>query len=256
MSSSELAIEAAQLACLKAVVGDTMPELIWNTNDENDEGNGGDDELLNFVTTEIWNADVLQSLPLEQTEEMTSKQRRTLLQNSSSRLALAVSHNLRTLGCTEDDDESLAVCTNVIKEWWKQVETHGEEETAHEGQDEEEEEADNDDEDEDEAVPPGHCAMCLRYMPLTFHHLCPRMLHKGMLKKGMYTKQNINDGIYICRPCHSAIHKLFDHETMALKVNTLGKILEDERVQRWVRFAEKQRVVSKDHAIRGLRYRR
>ncbi|BBN20096.1 hypothetical protein MPTK1_8g16410 [Marchantia polymorpha subsp. ruderalis] len=253
MSSSELTVEAAQLACLKAVVGDTMPELIWNTNDENDEENGGDDELLDFVTTEIWNADVLQSLPLEQTEEMTSKQRRTLLQNSSSRLALAVSQNLRSLGCTVDDEESLAVCTNVIKEWWKQVEVHDEEETAKGGQDEDEE-ADNDDDDED--VPPGHCVMCLRYMPLTFHHLCPRMLHKGMLKKGMYTKQNINDGIDICRPCHSAIHKLFDHETMALKVNTLEKILEDERVQRWVRYAEKQRVVSKDHTIRGLRYRR
>ncbi|KAL2609846.1 hypothetical protein R1flu_028419 [Riccia fluitans] len=232
---------ANQLVCLKAVVADAMPELILNLNEDYDGGNSDDDdELLNYVTSEIWNADVLQSLPLNGTEEMTSKQRRAILQNSSTRLVFALNRNLKSLGCTKDDEESLAVCRNVIKEWWKLVEQPEEHEAAAARGGEEE--ADSD--EEEESVPPGHCAMCLRYMPLTFHHLCPRMLHKSMLKKGLYTKQNINEGIDICRPCHSAIHHVFDHETMALKVNTLEKLMEDERVQRWVRYAEKQRTDS------------
>ncbi|KAL3678677.1 hypothetical protein R1sor_021633 [Riccia sorocarpa] len=237
-----------QLACLRAVVVDAMPGLILNANEDYEGGDDDDNELLNYITSEIWNANVLQSLPLEKTDEMTSKQRRAILQNSCTRLALALNGNLQKLGCTKDDDESLAVCRNVIKEWWKLMEQPEEQEAAGALGNQDKEEGEGD----EEGVPPGHCAMCLRYMPLTFHHLCPRMLHKSMLKKGLYTKQNINDGIDICRPCHSAIHHVFDHETMALKMNTLEKLMEDERVQRWVRYAEKQRTLNKSSFIMAI----
>ncbi|RUP43066.1 hypothetical protein BC936DRAFT_137676 [Jimgerdemannia flammicorona] len=103
----------------------------------------------------------------------------------------------------------------------------------------------------------GDCEMCLRPMPLTFHHLIPKMTHKKLIKRGLVAKEEaLTRGAYLCRPCHSAVHRTFPHMELSLKYNTVEKLMEDERIQKWVRYAEKQRVVAKNHIINGLRYRR
>lgn len=109
---------------------------------------------------------------------------------------------------------------------------------------EDDEEEHNSDKDYDD----GTCLLCERDMPLTFHHLIPRTTHKKMMKRENMDKKALNKGIMICRPCHSAIHRFIDEETMALEYNTLEKILEHEKVQAWIPYAAKQKTVSKEEA--------
>ena len=111
--------------------------------------------------------------------------------------------------------------------------------------------------EEEEDTPPGCCELCKRFMPLTFHHLVPKSTHKLVVKRKLFSKDEVNSrGINICRPCHSSIHRLIDHKQMAYEFNSLDKLLEHEGVQKWIAWAEKQRTVAKDHAIKGLRYHR
>lgn len=110
-------------------------------------------------------------------------------------------------------------------------------------------------EEEDEVVEEGGCAMCARDMPLTRHHLIPRMHHKH----GVYAKmtaEQLNRCVLICRPCHSAIHKLEDEKTLAARFNTLPLLMADERIQKWVAYISKRRV-NRTHAqagTKGLHY--
>ena len=76
------------------------------------------------------------------------------------------------------------------------------------------------------------CPMCERMMPLTRHHLIPRMMHEKYLKTGL-TQDFLNTCLDICRQCHSAVHRAEDEATLAEKFNTLELILTHPGVQKW-----------------------
>ena len=100
-------------------------------------------------------------------------------------------------------------------------------------------------EEEDEECEPGLCPICGREMPLTFHHLIPKSTHKKMRKLG-YDKLFLNiNGIDICRPCHSQIHRLIPLENMAMEYNTLEMIKSHPGVINWIPYIRKQKLKSK-----------
>lgn len=106
-----------------------------------------------------------------------------------------------------------------------------------------------DDGDTEGKLQEGDCEMCGRHLLLTFHHLIPKDTHPTYLKKrlpagieGEPTRSFLNTyGTMVCRQCHSYIHSLASNEVLAKEYNTLTKILEHPRVQRWVEWAGKQR---------------
>jgi len=85
------------------------------------------------------------------------------------------------------------------------------------------------------------CDMCEREMPLTFHHLMPKTTHAKYRARG-FSQTTLNKGVWICRPCHNAIHRLIDEDTLAESFNTLELLMEDERVLKWAKYCSKQRV--------------
>ena len=101
----------------------------------------------------------------------------------------------------------------------------------------------------------GVCRLCTRAMPLTRHHLIPRAAHTAKLKKQV-PRDQLNAIVLICRPCHSAIHRMISLEDMAAEFNTLDALLNLESVQKWIKWAHKQKVVSKDFAKMRLKYSR
>ncbi|KXZ47559.1 hypothetical protein GPECTOR_34g718 [Gonium pectorale] len=110
--------------------------------------------------------------------------------------------------------------------------------------------------EDDEQANIGGCAMCGRQMPLTFHHLIPRDVHDKYKKKGLGTEQ-LNAGIDICRPCHSAIHRTYDNKTLAAHYYTLHRLLASEPLQKFVAWARKQKVTTaSDITNPRFRYRR
>jgi hypothetical protein len=95
------------------------------------------------------------------------------------------------------------------------------------------------------------CCMCERTIPLTWHHLIPRETHQKMRKLHPdYTKEFLHQhGIWICRSCHSAVHGFHDNFALASEYFTLERLLECEKVQKWIKYISKKKVRS-GHDVR------
>jgi len=86
----------------------------------------------------------------------------------------------------------------------------------------------------------GQCLLCQRESHLTFHHLIPRKLHRRNHFKKHYNKAALNQGIMICRACHSGIHRLYDEMTLGKQFNTLEALQHDEALAKHVAWVAKQ----------------
>ncbi|CAG8588263.1 10884_t:CDS:2, partial [Ambispora gerdemannii] len=75
------------------------------------------------------------------------------------------------------------------------------------------------------------CQLCHRHMRLSFHHLIPRYTHKKVLKRKLFTKEEVlTRGVMICGPCHKACHKMISHYDMAYTYNTLEMLRQHDGV--------------------------
>ena len=79
-------------------------------------------------------------------------------------------------------------------------------------------------------------------MQLTFHHLIPKKVHRRPHYRKHFSKAVLQEGIWVCRLCHSAIHRQFDEMTLAKRLNSLEAILEESFILRHIEWAKKQRV--------------
>jgi len=133
------------------------------------------------------------------------------------------------------------------------------------------------DEDDADMIGEGDCELCERTIILTRHHLIPkstwsklepRLLNAAVAQeKGDLRRASVivGDGLVhlldlidsndkasvratlartcnICRPCHSAVHRAHDNMTLARSYNTVEKLIEDETVFKFSKWASKQRV--------------
>ena len=89
------------------------------------------------------------------------------------------------------------------------------------------------------------CQLCERTTALTFHHLIPRKMHRRTYFRKNFDKAELNSGIWICRKCHSGIHKLFDEMTLAKEFYSLEKLQRSEVIMKHVNWVAKQRVTSR-----------
>jgi hypothetical protein len=87
----------------------------------------------------------------------------------------------------------------------------------------------------------GVCPLCKREIKLTFHHLIPKTLHSKKWYKKNFTKDQLNDGMNICRMCHSGIHDLYDEKTLGKEFNTSEKIINDPAIMKHSKWVSKQK---------------
>ncbi|EKM51451.1 uncharacterized protein PHACADRAFT_152211 [Phanerochaete carnosa HHB-10118-sp] len=85
------------------------------------------------------------------------------------------------------------------------------------------------------------CEICEREVPLTYHHLIPREVHAKALKKKWHPEEMLNSVAWLCRPCHSTVHRVASNEELAKSWYTVDTLLEREDIQRWRAYASKQR---------------
>ncbi|MGD8526736.1 MAG: hypothetical protein PVJ63_10835 [Thioalkalispiraceae bacterium] len=88
----------------------------------------------------------------------------------------------------------------------------------------------------------GTCPLCLRKVKLTFHHLVPKKLHRRNFYRKNYSREQLNEGINICRNCHSGIHDIYDEMTLARYFNTLEALQHDASLTKHFAWAAKQKV--------------
>jgi len=87
----------------------------------------------------------------------------------------------------------------------------------------------------------GPCALCRRCVPLTFHHLIPRKMHRRAHFRKRYSRQALGAGIDVCQRCHTGLHRLHDEMMLARQLNTLQALQEDDAVARHVDWVARQK---------------
>ncbi|MEM1403500.1 MAG: HNH endonuclease [Pseudomonadota bacterium] len=85
------------------------------------------------------------------------------------------------------------------------------------------------------------CETCGRDVPLTFHHLIPRKMHRRAHFRRNFSKEDLNEGVYLCRRCHTGIHKTYDEMTLAKEFNSINTLLEDEALARHFQWVARQK---------------
>lgn len=86
------------------------------------------------------------------------------------------------------------------------------------------------------------CEICERdWIPLTYHHLIPRGVHAKVLKRGWHEEQVLNSVAWLCRACHSFVHRMAPNEDLAREWYTIERICEREDVQKWSQWVSKVR---------------
>lgn len=78
-------------------------------------------------------------------------------------------------------------------------------------------------------------------MPLTFHHLIPRKVHRRPHFKRRYDRETLNAGIMVCRRCHRGIHRQYDEMTLAKSFNSLEALLADAPLSAHFQWVAKQK---------------
>jgi hypothetical protein len=90
-------------------------------------------------------------------------------------------------------------------------------------------------------LPAEPCACCGRRVPLTFHHLIPRKVHRRAHYRKNYDRESLNRGINVCRLCHRGIHKLYDEMRLAKEFASLEALLADEALATHFSWVARQR---------------
>ncbi|KAI9875549.1 MAG: hypothetical protein M1830_008350 [Pleopsidium flavum] len=87
-----------------------------------------------------------------------------------------------------------------------------------------------------------HCEICLRdWIPLTYHHLVPKQTHAKAMKRGWHEEWRLNSVAWLCRACHSFVHRVAGNEELAKEWWSVERLLEREDVQRWARWVGRVR---------------
>ncbi len=86
------------------------------------------------------------------------------------------------------------------------------------------------------------CEICQRsWIPLTYHHLIPRCVHAKVLKRGWHTEDQLNNVAWLCRPCHSFVHRVASLEELAKEWYSVEKLMKRDDVRRFGEWVGKVR---------------
>ena len=78
---------------------------------------------------------------------------------------------------------------------------------------------------------PDGCEICQReHLPLTYHHLIPRQIHAKALKRGWHKEWELAKVAWLCRACHTYVHKIASNEELARELYSVDLLLEREDI--------------------------
>ncbi|GAB7337772.1 hypothetical protein MBLNU457_g3042t1 [Dothideomycetes sp. NU457] len=95
------------------------------------------------------------------------------------------------------------------------------------------------------SAPPEHtpttraseCEICDRqHLPLTYHHLIPRQMHAKAVKRGWAKEWELQKVAWLCRACHSFVHRIASNEELAKELNSVDKLIARDDVQSWAKW--------------------
>ena len=86
------------------------------------------------------------------------------------------------------------------------------------------------------------CEICDRdWIPLTYHHLIPKQVHAKALKRGWHEEWRLNSVAWLCRACHSFVHRIASNEDLARDWWTVDLLMDREDVLAWAKWVGRVR---------------
>ncbi|MCJ1287823.1 hypothetical protein MMC26_007175 [Xylographa opegraphella] len=86
------------------------------------------------------------------------------------------------------------------------------------------------------------CEICDRgWIPLTYHHLIPRQLHEKALKRNWHDGWRLNSVAWLCRACHSFVHRIASNEELAKELWTVDLLMGRKDIQSWAKWVGRVR---------------
>ncbi|KAK0113723.1 hypothetical protein ONS95_013971 [Cadophora gregata] len=86
------------------------------------------------------------------------------------------------------------------------------------------------------------CEICGRsWISLTYHHLIPKSVHAKVLKRGWHTEDQLENVAWLCRACHSFVHRVANGEELAKDFFTVESLVEREDVRRFAEWVGRVR---------------
>lgn len=86
------------------------------------------------------------------------------------------------------------------------------------------------------------CEICDRdWIPLSYHHLIPKQMHAKALKRGWHEEWRLNSVAWLCRACHSFVHRMASNEELAREYWTVERIMQREDVVAWASWVGRVR---------------
>ncbi|KAL8948978.1 MAG: hypothetical protein Q9222_004884, partial [Ikaeria aurantiellina] len=81
------------------------------------------------------------------------------------------------------------------------------------------------------------CEICDRdWIPLSYHHLIPKQIHAKAIKRGWHDEWMLNSVAWLCRACHSFVHRMASNEELATKYWTVERLMARDEVQAWAKW--------------------
>lgn len=85
------------------------------------------------------------------------------------------------------------------------------------------------------------CELCHSEESHNFHHFIPRTLHSNKWFKKRYTRRQMQEGIEVCKACHTAIHDLVpDEKELGRHYHSLEKLLAHPEIGKYVEWKRKR----------------
>lgn len=89
---------------------------------------------------------------------------------------------------------------------------------------------------------PDGCEICQReHLPLTYHHLIPRAVHAKAVKRGWHKEWELNKVAWLCRACHSYVHRVASNEMLAKELFSVERLMERDDIQKWAQWVGRVR---------------
>ena len=86
------------------------------------------------------------------------------------------------------------------------------------------------------------CEICERdWIPLSYHHLIPRQIHAKAIKRGWHEEWRLNSVAWLCRACHSFVHRIASNEELARDFWTVERLMQREDVISWAKWVGRVR---------------
>jgi hypothetical protein len=86
------------------------------------------------------------------------------------------------------------------------------------------------------------CELCHAEDAYNFHHFIPRTLHSNKWFKRRFSREEMREGIDVCKACHKAIHNLIpDEKELGRSYNTREKLLAHLEIKKYVSWKRKRK---------------